>query len=180
MRTQLNSIKILSFIFLTCLITSCNKDVKIAPSDIPGIQYSSSTKITAQDIAKIQYTDYALSDLTQKKTANWQKFIELSDQIETLKTGDLSFFRDDKAILEGFLSGLFNEVPESLKTPAVLVRLTVIKTVFLKLEGLASLTSAKKEDLLIAINDVLISHANLVFQINKKFEKESQNIEKPK
>ena len=41
------------------------------------------------------------------------------------------------------------------------------------------LSSAKKEDLLLAITDVLISHSNLVFQINKKFEKESQNIEKP-
>lgn len=179
MRTQLNSIQILVFIFLSCLITSCNKDVKIEPSVITETENNDSTKITAKDIAKIKYTEYALSDLTQNKTANWQKFIELSDQIEILKTGDLSFFRDDKAILEGFLSGLFNEVPESLKASAVLVRLTVIKTVFLKLEGLASLSSAKKEDLLIAIKDVLISHSNLVFQINKKFEKESQNIEKP-
>jgi hypothetical protein len=55
----------------------------------------------------------------------------------------------------------------------------VIETTFLKLEGLASLSSAKKEDLLIIIKDVLVSYTNLVFQMNKKFEKESQNIEKP-
>ena len=179
MRTQINSIIILSFVFLSCLMTSCDKEVKIEPSVSSETKNSDSTKITAKDIAKIKYTDYALSDLTQSKTADWQKFIELSNQIEILKTGDLSFFRDDKAILEGFLSDLFNEAPESLKAPAVLVRLTVIKTVFFKLEGLASLSSAKKEDLLLAITDVLISHSNLVFQINKKFEKESQNIEKP-
>ena len=137
------------------------------------------SQITAKDIAQINFTEYALSDLTQNKTSNWQKFNELSDKIELLKTGDLSFFRNDKAILMSFLNDLKNEIPESLNTTAILVRLTVIETVFLKLEGLASLSSAKKEDLLASIKDVLISHSNLIFQINKKFEKESQNIEKP-
>ena len=126
-----------------------------------------------------KFTEYALSNISKNKTSNWQKFNELSNKIEVLKTGDLSFFRDDKAILEGFIADLKNEVPESLNTQAILVRLTVIETVFLKLEGLASLKTAKKEDLLIAIKDVLLSYTNLVFQMNKKFEKESQKIEKP-
>ena len=137
------------------------------------------SQITAKDIAQINYTEYALSDLTQNKTSNWQKFNELSDKIELLKTGDLSFFRNDKAILMSFLNDLKNETPESLNTTAILVRLTVIETVFLKLEGLASLSTAKKEDLIASIKDVLISHSNLIFQINKKFEKESQKIQKP-
>jgi hypothetical protein len=172
-------LKIFALSSMVLFILSCNNSSKQEAFNNENTINNDSTKITASDISKIRYTEYALSNLSENKTRNWQKFNELSDKIEVLKTGDLSFFRDDKAILVGFLSDLKNELPESLNTPAIQVRLTVIETVFLKLEGLASLSSAKKEDLLIAIKDVLISYTNLVFQMNKKFEKESQNIEKP-
>jgi hypothetical protein len=174
-----NSIKI-SILFLVILfISSCNTQTTNDSNIFKEIETIDSSQITSRDITKLKYTDFALSNLTKSKISNWQKFNELTDKIEILKTGDLSFFRDDKAILVGFLNDLKNEIPESLKTPAILVRLSVIETNFLKLEGLASLSSAKKEDLLIIIKDVLVSYTNLVFQMNKKFEKESQNIEKP-
>jgi hypothetical protein len=174
-----NSIKI-SILFLVILfISSCNTQTTNNSNIIEEIETIDSSQITSRDITKLKYTDFALSNLTKSKTSNWQKFNELTDKIEILKTGDLSFFSDDKAILVGFLNDLKNEIPESLKTTAILVRLSVIETTFLKLEGLASLSSAKKEDLLIIIKDVLVSYTNLVFQMNKKFEKESQNIEKP-
>lgn len=158
---------------------SCNPDVKNESAIVEEITTIDSSIITANDISKIKFTEYALSKITQNKTINWQKFNELSNKIELLRTGDLSFFRDDKAILEGFIADLRNEIPESLNTQSILVRLTVIETVFLKLEGLASLKTAKKEKLLMAIKDVLLSYTNLIFQMNKKFEKESQKIEKP-
>lgn len=174
-----NSIKILIPFLVILFISSCNTQTTNDSIIIEQIETIDSSQITSRDITKLKYTDFALSNLTKSKTSNWQKFNELTDKIEILKTGDLSFFRDDKAILVGFLNDLKNEIPESLKTPAILVRLSVIETTFLKLEGLASLSSAKKEDLLIIIKDVLVSYTNLVFQMNKKFEKESQNIEKP-
>lgn len=174
-----NSIKILIPFLVIVFISSCNTQTTNDSIIIEQIETIDSSQITSRDITKLKYTDFALSNLTKSKTSNWQKFNELTDKIEILKTGDLSFFRDDKAILVGFLNDLKNEIPESLKTPAILVRLSVIETTFLKLEGLASLSSAKKEDLLIIIKDVLVSYTNLVFQLNKKFEKESQNIEKP-
>ena len=174
-----NIIKIFTFLSITLFILSCNPDVKNESAIVDEITTIDSSIITANDISKIKFTEYALSKITQNKTSNWQKFNELSNKIELLRTGDLSFFRDDKAILEGFIADLKNEIPESLNTQSILVRLTVIETVFLKLEGLASLKTAKKEDLLIAIKDVLLSYTNLIFQMNKKFEKESQKIEKP-
>lgn len=174
-----NIIKIFTFLSITLFILSCNPDVKNESAIVEEITTIDSSIITANDISKIKFTEYALSKITQNKTINWQIFNELSNKIELLRTGDLSFFRDDKAILEGFIADLRNEIPESLNTQSILVRLTVIETVFLKLEGLASLKTAKKEKLLMAIKDVLLSYTNLIFQMNKKFEKESQKIEKP-
>ncbi|MEZ4797956.1 MAG: hypothetical protein R2785_12405 [Flavobacteriaceae bacterium] len=174
-----NIIKNILILSILVFILSCNNNKENNISTNEEIVNTDSSKITSKDIAKLKYTDYALSRLTQNKTSNWQKFNELTNIIETLKSGDLSFFKDDKAILTSFLNDLKNEVPESLNTPSVLVRLSVIETAFLKLEGLAILSSAKKEDLLKTIKDVLVSYTNLVFQMNKKFEKESQNIVKP-
>jgi hypothetical protein len=172
------NIKIFFVLCSVISISSCKTETKKETSVDTDTKIDS-TQITAKDIASIKYTEYALSDLAQQKTSNWQTFRELSNKIDVLKTGDLSFFKDDKAILISFIADLKNEVPDALNTTAILVRLTVIETVFLKLEGVASLPSAKKTALLAAIKDVLLAHNNLIFQINKKLEKDSQNIEKP-
>ena len=44
--------------------------------------------ITSKDIEGIKYTDYALSNLSEKKIENWLQFQELNSQIEILKKGD--------------------------------------------------------------------------------------------
>jgi hypothetical protein len=48
-----------------------------------------------------------------------------------------------------------------------------------KLEGLSTLDRAENDALLLAINGVITAHSNLIFQMNKKFEKEAQNVNKP-
>jgi len=163
-----------------CLILLVGCKPKSEPLEPSGQQETAqSLKITEKDIAEISYTEYALSDTSEDVTRDWVKFHELNAQIEVLKRADLSFFKDDKAILEGFLTDLINELPEQLNDTSIIVRLTALKTSIYKLEGSAILEKEEKEDLLNNIKDVLISHTNLIFQINKKLEKEAQKIEKP-
>lgn len=136
-------------------------------------------KITAKDISAINYTEFALSDLSENAIKNWLKFQELSLHIEALKKGDLIFFKDDLAFLRSFIVDLKNEIPEALKSIAIEVRLKALETSLLKFQGSSNFSKIKKERLLSDIADILIAHTNLIFQINKKFEKDSQNIEKP-
>jgi hypothetical protein len=136
-------------------------------------------RITANDIEQLNYTEFALSDLAEDATRDWLKFQELQTQIDILKKGDLSFFKDDKAILVSLLTDLKNEMPEAVNDPAVIVRLSVLETVMYKLEGLSTLDRAENDALLLAINGVITAHSNLIFQMNKKFEKEAQNVNKP-
>jgi len=136
-------------------------------------------KITSKDISQIKYTEYVLSDLAVQKTKDWQKFQNLLDQIEVLKKGDISFFKDDKAILQSFITDLKNEIPESLKATSIIVRLTVLETTLFKLDEILNLQNVTKQSILDNIKDVLIAHNNLILQINKKVEKESQKIIKP-
>jgi hypothetical protein len=139
-----------------------------------------SHQITIKDISQIKYTEYALSDLAKKETNNWISFNLLSTEIENLKKGNYSFFVDDKTILISFIDGLISEVPELLNTASILVRIAVIKTAIYKLEESSTFKNVGKQPILKNIEDLLLAHNHLLLQINKRIEKESRHIEKPR
>ena len=167
---------ILSFIILF-LNLSCDKTT---PSNEINLQeINSEFKVSAKDINQIKFTEFALSDLSEKLTRDWLKFQDLQEEIDRLKKGDLSFFIDDSAILKSFITDLKNEIPEALNIPSILVRLSVLEITIFKLEGFNNINNVKKELLLNAIKEVLVANSNVILQMNKKFEKDSQKIEKP-
>ncbi len=161
------------------LLFSCPADLQVEESSSTD-QKNTDRKVTAKDIASIEYTEYALSDAAEVVTTDWLKFIELNNQVELLKQGDLSFFSDDLTLLTGFLNDLIAEIPEKINEPSIIVRLIALKTTIYKLEGSAKLEKETKDALLNSIRDVLIAHTNLIFQINKKLEKDAQDIRKPR
>jgi Zn-finger protein len=165
-------------LFVFALQLQCNnaKDVN-GENLIDNI--AKSHKITSENINQIKYTEYVLSDLADVETKDWQKFQNLLDQIEILKKGDVAFVKDDKAILQSFITDLKNEIPESLNATSITVRLTVLETTLFKLNEILNLQNVTKQSILSNIKEVLIAYNNLVLQINKKVEKESQKIVKP-
>ncbi len=168
---------VLSSIFLVVNI-NCNKNNKTndeadQKTDLKEQQF------TRQDIEQIKYTEFVLSNLSDNTVSNWLKFQELNTQIEILKNGNISFFKDDKTILQSFIIDLKKEIPEVINNPSILVRLSVLETTIFKLEGISNINDVKKDILIKAIKEVLVAHSNLILQMNKKFEKDSQNIQKP-
>ena len=77
------------------------------------------------------------------------------------------------------MDDLKTTIPEAANTPAILARLKIVETSGYKLEDQLMLTQPKPKEVLAAIKEFLVSFSNLNLQINKKFEKESQNIQKP-
>lgn len=178
----MNTSKHFLFLLYICLhltlFSACKKETQSKSTEDQAVEIKSD-KLTIKDIDNIEYTDYALSDSAINITQNWPAFLELNKQIEILKQADLSFFKDDKAILKSTISDLKNEIPEQLNQTAIEVRLISLETNLYKLEGSAILDNSKKETLLNDIKDVLLSHTNLIFQINRKLEKDAQTIQKP-
>lgn len=175
-------VKIVFSYFVGLLIIALHiqcKDIKTENDIDAQTKNISNNKITANDISQIKYTEYVLSNLSEKRTNDWLKFKLLSTEIDDLKKGDLSFFVDDKTILTGFIDGLISETPELLNVPSIMVRISVIKTAIFKLEESYSLLSTDKRHILNNIEDLLLAHNHLLLQINKRVEKESRNIEKP-
>ena len=142
---------------------------EVKPSDI----------VSKSDIEAFDYTEYVLSDAARKIADSWLKFQELDSEIETLKTGDLSFFSNEKDLLKTFYTELTGSLPEALQQASIEVRLLALETNSYKLHDETVFNRADKKALLTAIGEVLVGYSNLIFQINKKLEKDAQKIEKP-
>jgi len=156
---------------------SCDKTTQSGEKILQEV--NSEFKVSAYDINQIKFTEFALSDLTEKYTRDWLKFQEFQEEIDRLKKGDLTFFINDKTILQIFFKDIKIEIPESLNISSILVRLSVLETSIFKLRSITNLNNVKKELLLKAIKEVLVANSNIILQMNKKFEKDSQKIEKP-
>ena len=132
------------------------------------------TRITPQDITDIKYTEYVLSDLAQKEVDTWTKFKELSVEVENLKNGNLSFFKDDKTILQALIADIKNEIPDSINSSSIIVRLSVLETAMYKFDETINLQSSSKEAIIKDIENLLLAYNNCVYQINKVIERKSQ------
>lgn len=170
------------FKFISCsfvlimVVVSC-KDAELDNTDV--ISSHGQLTITESDINAIEYKDFALSHRSLNATKDWLKFQQLQSEIDKLKEGDTSYFQEDDQLITSFISDLKNETPEALNLPQINARLIVIETVLMKLKELSTYPQTKKPELLEAIKSVLVANSNLILQMNKKFEKESQNIIKP-
>jgi hypothetical protein len=168
--------KIVKYIWVFCFLVSCG-DAQVKSEK--GVSINIDTTITKKDISELNYNEFILDSKAASKIKDWEKYFELDAHVVHVTQNDLSFFRGNSENLTAFINDLKASVPEQLNVPSILVRLKAIETKMLKLEGTIILSNASKQDLLYNIQEFLISFSNLNFQINKKFEKESQNIQKP-
>ena len=70
-------------------------------------------------------------------------------------------------------------IPADIKTQSIEARVLAFKTKLLNLKDLKNLSFIDKKDILFATKEVFVAFSNLNLQINKKLEKDSQNIERP-
>ena len=165
------------FLLSVLIFVGCKSEPK--PVDTASENREKSYTISAEDIEKMNYTDYVLSPESANAVLDWQKFQDLQTNIELLKNANLSFFKVEKKIMQEFITELKNEQPANVTTSAIRSRITVLETNLLRLQDLSNLDNIKKKDLLKSIKELLIADANLKLQINKKFEKEAQQIQLP-
>ena len=166
-------------LFLTAVLCCACNNTKTEEAANDTAAVKDTVSITAEDIQSIDYTEFVMDDKAVALTQNWLRMAELSDHMQQLKQGELSFF-EDKAILGSFLNDLSNEVPETINTPEVQARLSVFKTAALKLESLNNLANVERPTKLEYIREVLEAYNHTIYQINKTVERQSQRIERPR
>ena len=164
-------------VLFICIFCSCKKNSREQPDNIRS--YQDSTTISKEDIQKLNFTEFVL-DSQSEKNLNWLKYKEMESKIDELKNGDLSQFKTDFKIVETLINEFTNTVPLNINEEAIQARILIVKTMYLRLNNIINMPTSTKEDIKKSITDLLESFSNLTYQINKKFEKDFQNISKPK
>ena len=135
--------------------------------------------ITKDDISALDFIEFILDPKAANVLESWQKYYEIDQVIKDVYQADLSFFNDNNEIIAALLKDLYASVPEIIDTPLIKARLIALETKMLKLEGVVNLSNPQKNELLAVIREFLEAFSDLNLQINKKFEKDAQKIEKP-
>lgn len=171
------NIKFLSLITLLVLCFSCKK----TQEENANITANENLKqeISKSDISKLDYTEYTIDEKTETIIENWQEYSEINDVVSNVKSGDLSFFRDNDEVIKTLFKNLKEKIPEDVKTPSITARLVALETKFYKLKSLSNISTTGKEELNSVIKEFLVSFSYLNLQMNKKIENTSQNVEKP-
>ncbi|MFD2822371.1 hypothetical protein ACFS5M_01740 [Lacinutrix iliipiscaria] len=161
---------------LFCFL-SCKKEAETQEQSVDLAE--TSFQISKDDIAKLNFTEFILDAKAGKLLESWQKYYELDNIINNVNQANLSFFKDNNEILVAFIEDLKTTIPERMDSPLIKSRLIALETKMFKLEGVVNLSKPQKKEVLLVVKELLAAFSNLNLQINKKIEKESQNIQKP-
>lgn len=161
---------------LFCLLacnSSKNENVSDAQNKVDSL------KITKEGISKLDYIEFVLDEKADKLFENWASYSELDNHLSDLKQGDISFFKENPELLDALIKDFKETLPEEINSPAILARIKELETKIYKLQSITIISNGNKNELYPVIKELLISFSNFNLQINKKFEKEAQNIQKP-
>lgn len=159
---------------LLVMLSSCKKEVTAITETT--LVAKDSTKITKEDISKINYIEYGIDSKAKITLDSWQAYNTISSAIDKIKQADFTFFKTDDAIFNTTLTDIETTTPEAIDSEPIKARILILRTKLLKLRESINLNTASKSEKLIAIRELFQSFSYVTLQINKKFEKEAQNI----
>ena len=114
-----------------------------------------------------------------KEFSDWPNYPLLDTAITNLENGDPIFFKQPIEDINQLFLDIKKSVPKSLKTNSILARVKVTETLARKLHELYSVEDTDLKEAEQTKSNLIKSHTNLIFQINKTREKEAQRITKP-
>ena len=166
-------------ITLILLVTlfSCKKEVNTTTETT--LISNDTTNITKEDISKINYIEFGIDNKAKETLDSWQAYNTISTAIETVKQADFTFFNSDETIFNTTLKDIETTTPEAVDSEPIKARILILRTKLLKFREVINLNTSNKNDKLVALKELFQSFSYVTLQINKKFEKEAQNIIKP-
>lgn len=166
------------FLVLFICVFCCCKKNKIEQPEKTGSDQDSMV-VSKVELQKLNFTEFVLDSDSDKNLLDWWKYRELENIINEIKNGDLSHFRSGKTVVETLINEFTNTVPSTIDEEAIQARILVVKTMYFRLNNIINMPTSTKEEIKKSITDLLESFSNLTYQINKKLERDSQNISKP-
>ena len=165
-----NLIQSLIYCLLFTIFTNCKN-----PSN--KIKSESSNIVLKKDIFKsfTSDTNFIVEDLDES-LSNWNGFNELKEFIVSISKGDYQTLDESDETTKDLFSLLVTKIPSTIDNPSIVARIKVTETLAYKLKSNFKNKSTEFEK---TKNNLLNSYSNVLFQIKKTLEKESQKIVNP-
>ena len=139
-------------------------------------QFNNEAEIIKSEIDLVNYNQTSFNSIYEikksKSIEEWIDYIELNEFIEQLNSADYSSIIDGEKYLIRFFNRIKNSIPENLKKPEIISRLTVIETNFLRFESILSNYEVDNSKKISVVERINSSFSNLNFQIDKLIEKQ--------
>ncbi len=119
------------------------------------------------------------NNTVSKEFSDWPNYHLLDTSIKNLENGDPTFFKQPIEDFNQVFLDIKKNVPKVLNTNSILARVKVTETLARKLHELYSVEDTDLKEAEQTESNLIESHTNLIFQINKTREKEAQRITKP-
>jgi len=138
-----------------------------------------SLSLKKEAISKLNYKDIGIDAKAKSIVSDWQAYLTIANSIENMKLVDLTFFTVDKDLFNSTIKDFEETIPETINTDPIKSRILALKTFLYKFQEIESIATTTNNEKLIAIKEIFVAFSNLNLQINKKVEKDNQNIIKP-
>jgi hypothetical protein len=165
-----NLIQLLTCCLLLTLFTNCNNPDKKSKSESSKIV---STKDTFKSFTSD--TNFIVEDLDES-LSDWNGFNELKEFILSISKGNYQTLDESDETTKDLFSLLVTKIPSTIDNPSIVARLKVTETLAYNLKYIFKNKSTEFEK---TKNNLLNSYSNVMFQIKKTLEKESQKIINP-
>lgn len=165
-----NIIQSLTFCLIFTIFTNCNNPDNNSKSE-------SSKIVSKKDIFKsfTSDTNFIVEDLDES-LSSWNGFSELKEFIVSISKGDYQSLDESNETTKDLFSLLVTKIPSTIDNPSIVARIKVTETLAYKLKSNFKNKSTEFEK---TKNNLLNSYSNVLFQIKKTLEKESQKIVNP-
>jgi hypothetical protein len=152
------------------LFTNCNNPDNNSRSE-------SSKIVSKKDIFKsfTSDTNFIVEDLDES-LSDWNGFNELKEFIVSISKGDYQTLDESDETTKDLFSLLVTKIPSTIDNQSIVARIKVTETLAYKLKSNFKNKSTEFEK---TKNNLLNSYSNVLFQIKKTLEKESQKIINP-
>jgi hypothetical protein len=166
-------------ISLCCiLLLSCN--AKEGKANTASDTQKESSTLSRNDIKNIKFNEFALDVKVKKLASLWSAYFVAENIIKEVRVADFNFFiNNDGLAIPELMGDIRSTIPRIFKTQGIRSRLTIFEGALYKTDAAVKLNSNSKTELLDAVEELFIAFSNLNFQLNKKVEKDAQNIERP-
>lgn len=165
-----NLIQSLTCCLLFTFFTNCKNPSNKSKSE-------SSKIVSTKDIFKsfTSDTNFIVEDLDES-LSNWNGFNELKEFIVSISKGNYLTLDESDETTKDLFSLLVTKIPSTIDNPSIVARIKVTETLAYKLKSNFKNKSTEFEK---TKNNLLNSYSNVLFQIKKTLEKESQKIINP-